>query len=284
MVIEAVPEGPEVRREADRIGRVLTGELAADVWFAFEHLQVWSDRLRGEAIRGVESRGKAMLVRFACGVNIYSHNQLYGRWYLKPRGQEPVTNRQLRLAVHTETHSALLYSASDIEVLSDEELDGHAFLARLGPDVLSDQVCSRAIEARLADAKFRRRSLGALLLDQGFVSGLGNYLRSEILFVARLDPSKRPMDLSDGVRSELATAIAAITHRAYRLGGVTNDPDDARRLKAEGVPRRDYRHYVFGRSGRRCRLCGEAIVKAVSAGRRIYTCPCCQGALPNGQS
>lgn len=277
-----MPEGPEVRREADRIARVLAGERAAEVWFAFDHLQAWSTRLHGEQIQAVESRGKAMLVRFANGVNIYSHNQLYGRWFVKPRGQEPRTTRQLRLAVHTEKHSALLYSASDIEVLGDDELERHAFLARLGPDVLSSQVRARDIEARLADARFRRRSLGALLLDQGFVSGIGNYLRSEILFVARLDPAMRAVDLGDGPRAELATAIAEITHRAYRLGGVTNDPDDARRLKGEGVPRRDYRHYVFGRSGKGCRLCGEAIVKAVSAGRRIYTCPACQGVLENG--
>lgn len=279
-----MPEGPEVRREAERIARVLTGECAAEVWFAFDHLKVWAVRLRGEQIQGVESRGKAMLVRFANGMNIYSHNQLYGRWFVKPRGQEPRTTRQLRLAVHTEKHSALLYSASEIEVMADDELDGHAFLARLGPDVLSAEVRAPDIEARLADTRFRRRSLGALLLDQGFVSGLGNYLRSEILFVARLDPAMRPMDLSDGLRSELATAIAEISHRAYRLRGVTNDPDDARRLKGEGVPRRDYRHYVFGRRGKRCRLCSEAIVKAVSAGRRIYTCPSCQGAMANDQS
>ncbi|MGK0304218.1 MAG: endonuclease-8 [Planctomycetota bacterium] len=279
-----MPEGPEVRREADRIARVLTAQPAAEVWFAFEHLQAWSHCLRGEVVQGVESRGKAMLVRFANGVNIYSHNQLYGRWFVKPRGELPVTNRQLRLAVHTEKHSALLYSASEIEVLSDEELDGHSFLKRLGPDVLSAQVRADDIEALLADTRFRRRSLGALLLDQGFVSGLGNYLRSEILFVARLDPAQRPVDLGERARSELAAAISEITHRAYRLGGVTNDPDDARRLRGEGVPRREYRHYVFARSGKRCRLCGEAIVKAVSAGRRIYTCPCCQSTGPSGSS
>lgn len=274
-----MPEGPEVRREADRIGRVLTGQRATDVWFAFEHLHAWSARLRGVEIQAVESRAKAMLIRFGNGVNIYSHNQLYGRWFVKPRGQQPKTTRQLRLAVHTEKHSALLYSASDIEVLHDAELERHAFLSRLGPDVLSAEVHARDVEVRLADARFRRRSLGALLLDQGFVSGLGNYLRSEILFVAGLHPAMRAIDLEHERRCELAAAITTITRRAYRLRGTTNDPDDARRLHGEGVPRRDYRHYVFGRGGKPCRLCGEAIVKTASAGRRIYTCPSCQPAI-----
>ena len=273
-----MPEGPEIRREADRIGRTLRGGPAVEVWFAFSHLQKWSALLRGVEIRAVESRGKAMLIRFANGVNIYSHNQLYGRWFVKPRGDLPRTNRQLRLAVHTDGHSALLYSASEIEVLHDDELGGHPFLARLGPDVLSERVQPTDIEALLVDPQFRRRSLGALLLDQGFVSGLGNYLRSEILFVAGLDPSMRPVDLQDHQRSELAHAITEIARRAYRLAGVTNEPSDVRRLKAEGLSRREYRHFVFGRGGQPCRLCGETIVKSVHAGRRFYSCPSCQDA------
>jgi endonuclease-8 len=232
--------------------------------------------LQGVEILAVESRGKAMLIRFASGVNIYSHNQLYGRWFVKPRGGLPRTTRQLRLAVHTKKHSALLYSASEIAVLHNDELSKHPFLARLGPDVLSDRVQPSDIEVRLADPRFRRRSLGALLLDQGFVSGLGNYLRCEILFVAGLDPSMRPVDLAGRLRSERANAITEIARRAYRLAGVTNDPLDVRRLKGEGSPRGEYRHFVFGRGGKRCRRCGETIEKSVHSGRRFYACPSCQ--------
>jgi endonuclease VIII len=274
----AVPEGPEIRREADRIGHQLRGAHAEEVWFAFPHLQEWSALLRGVEIRTVESRAKAMLIRFASGVNIYSHNQLYGRWFVTPRGELPRTDRQLRLAVHTETHSALLYSASEIEVLHDDDLPSHPFLARLGPDVLSDHVQPIDIEARLVDARFRRRSLGALLLDQAFVSGLGNYLRSEILFVARLDPSLRPADLQDHQRVELANAIVEIARRAYRHAGVTNDPAEVRRLKGEGCSRREYRHFVFGRGGMACPRCDTTIVRYEHAGRRFYACPSCQSA------
>lgn len=273
-----MPEGPEIRREADRIGHRLRGARAEDVWFAFPHLQPWSPLLRGVEIGAVESRGKALLIRFASRANIYSHNQLYGRWYVARRGDTPRTGRQLRLAIHTATHSALLYSASEIEVLHDDDLSEPPFLARLGPDVLSNQVQPRDVEERLVEPRFRRRSLGALLLDQGFVSGLGNYLRSEILFVARLDPSLRPVDLQEHHRAELANAVCEIARRAYRHAGVTNDPADVRRLKGEGSSRREYRHFVFGRGGKRCRLCDATIVRYQHAGRRFYACSSCQGA------
>lgn len=271
-----MPEGPEIRQEADKIARVLAGERAESVFFAFDHLRPFAATLQGRTVRAVEPRGKAMLVRFERGLNVYSHNQLYGRWYVKPRGQEPKTNRQLRFAVHTGSHSALLYSASEIEVLADDELDEHPFLQKLGPDVLDDGTHLRDIERRLVDRRFTRRSLGALLLDQSFVGGLGNYLRSEILFLARLDPALRPCDLAANQRTDLALRIRDVARQAYRTRGITNDPDDARRLRAEGVPRREYRHWVFARANKPCRLCGEQIEKQTSAGRRLYACPACQ--------
>src|SRR3546814_3441858 len=50
----------------------------------------------------------------------------------------------------------------------------------------------------------RFRSLGGLLLDQGFLAGMGNYLRSEVLFAANLLPQRRPRDLDAGERAALA--------------------------------------------------------------------------------
>ena len=271
-----MPEGPEIRQEADRIARALRGHIAETVWFAFTRLNTHAEMLQGREVIAVESRGKALLTRFEGGWNVYSHNQLYGRWYVMARGKTPKTNRQLRFAVHSEKHSALLYSASEIDVLADEELDSHPFLSKLGPDILSSHVRPAAVRKRLRETRFAGRSLGALLLDQSFVSGLGNYLRSEILFVANLDADQRPKDLADNQITTLADAIVTITRRSYRLKGITNDPDDNRRLQAEGVTRSKRRHFVFARAGQPCRLCGEQVKKRSSAGRRLYWCPACQ--------
>ena len=271
-----VPEGPEIRQEADRIARALRGKVAEEVWFAFPRLAGHAEMLQGREVLAVESRAKALLTRFDGGWNVYSHNQLYGRWFVTARGRTPKTTRQLRFAVHTEKHSALLYSASDIEVLADEELADHPFLSKLGPDVLSARVRPAAVRKRLRDKRFSGRSLGALLLDQGFVSGLGNYLRSEILFVSNLDADQRPKDLGDDQVAALADAVVSITRRAYKLKGITNDPDDNRRLQAEGVPRSQRRHFVFARAGKPCRRCGVEVQKRESAGRRLYWCPACQ--------
>jgi hypothetical protein len=74
-------------------------------------------------------------------------------------------SQQLRLAIHNAQHSALLYSASDIEVLTKEELETHPFLVRLGPDLLSEHPDAQTIRQRLQLPRFRRRQLAGLLLD-----------------------------------------------------------------------------------------------------------------------
>ena len=271
-----MPEGPEIRRAADRVSTAIAGKVAEDVYFAFEHLKPYEQVLAGQRVVEVTTRGKAMLTRFAGGLSIYSHNQLYGRWYVRKSGRLPRTRRQLRLAIEAADRQALLYSASDIEVLDEESEREHPFLSRLGPDVLSESPSVDELAARLDDPEFRRRQLGALLLDQGCVAGLGNYLRAEILFEARVHPRCRAAELSEVDRRKLADRTIALTRRTYRTRGITLSPSLVSRLKAAGAPRAEYRFWVYGRGGEPCRVCSQPIRVEPIGGRKCFWCPTCQ--------
>lgn len=271
-----MPEGPEIRRAADRIARALAGHSVQQVFFGFDSLKVWEHRLEGQVLQSVETIGKHMLCRFEDGTRIYSHNQLYGRWWVRARDSYPDTRRQLRLALHTRRHSALLYSASDIDVIAEADLSEHPRLASLGPDPLHSEVNEEVVFERLGQAAFRRRRLAGLLLDQGFLAGLGNYLRSEILFAARTHPLARPVDCPEAGTRRIARSITRLMGRSYRTGGITNSPSCVKRLRARGWSRPEYRFAVFGRDGRSCHVCGETILRQELAGRRLYYCPGCQ--------
>ena len=132
-----MPEGPEIRRAADGIARALSGRTVERVFFAFEDLKPWEAHLGGMTLSAVDTIGKHMLCRFEDGTRIHTHNQLYGRWFIRERGVLPQTRRQLRAALHTQRSSALLYSASEIDVLDDDGLAAHPYLSRLGLDLLS---------------------------------------------------------------------------------------------------------------------------------------------------
>jgi endonuclease VIII len=224
----------------------------------------------------VQPYGKALVTYFDNGLAVYSHNQLYGIWVICKPDAVPPTRRQLRFSVQTTKRWALLYSASDIEVLPADAVPTHPYIAKLGPDTLDRAVTTALVEARTLSAPFRRRQFAALLLDQGFLGGIGNYLRTEILYVAQIHPAQRPVDCSPSQIAALAAAVLALPQQSYRHGGITNDLELAAQLKARGHRRRDYRHWAFGRVGQPCHRCGEAIAKLMIGGRRCYICPQCQ--------
>ncbi len=273
-----MPEGPEIRREADRIAAVLAGRRLASVHFGLPRLKRFGPTLTGCTVTAIETRGKALLTHFDNGLSLYSHNQLYGRWYVRQRDDLPRTNRSLRVALHTEDHSALLYSASEIEVLDADALGSHPFLRRIGPDLLGPDLTGRAVAARLRSPTFRRRAVVGLYLDQGFIAGVGNYLRSEILFHARIHPRARPAELGNADIGRLARSTLTIGNRAYRTGGITNPPSRVAALKRRGLRRAAHRFAVFARQGELCYRCGEVIERVAASSRRLYWCPGCQTA------
>ena len=276
-----MPEGPEIKRSADAIAQAITQQPITDIFFAFDHLKPFEDKLSKHTVIAVEPRGKALLTRFDNQLNIYSHNQLYGVWMIRKAYAYPKTNRQLRLAIHTQKKSALLYSASDIEVLHDADLKAHPFLSRIGPDVLNVETTIEQVVQRLIDKPFHRRRLTSLLLDQRFLSGLGNYLRSEILFTAGIHPSMRPVDCTTEQLTALATMAIALPRQSYETGGITNDLAQVAILQAHGITRSSYRFHVFSRDSKPCYRCGTPIVKELSGGRRYYFCPTCQPSPPS---
>ena len=273
-----MPEGPEIRRAADRVAKAIEGRNADEVFFAFVRLKPFEDELRGRRVEEVTTRGKGMLTRFDVGLSVYTHNQLYGRWYVMRHGKLPRTRRQLRFAVTAGDRQALLYSASEIEVLDAEAERRHPFLSRLGPDLLSQAPSTGELAERLAERRFRGRQLGALLLDQGFVAGLGNYLRAEILFEARIHPRRRGIDLGDDERRLLADRTIALTRRTYRTRGITLPPSRVAELKAAGAKRSAYRFWVYGRAGQPCRICDLPLTAEAAGGRKCFWCPSCQPA------
>ncbi|HSP32530.1 MAG TPA: endonuclease VIII, partial [Halomonas sp.] len=259
-----------------RIEQQIGGRVIEDAWFAFPELAEQAASFVGIQVSRVDSWGKAMLIRFADQRVLYSHNQLYGVWKLHRTDKPPATKRTLRVRLSAQGQCASLYSASDISLWHEDNLTEHPFLSRLGPDFLSHEVTPAQVQQRLNLKQFQRRSLGALLLDQGLVAGLGNYLRSEILFFTQLHPQQRPVDLSDAQLQHLAECMVVITQQAYHLAGVTNTQAWIDQAIRAGEPRRQWRFAVFERAGLECHRCGAVIERKMVGSRRLYLCPSCQ--------
>ena len=152
-----MPEGPEIRRAADNLEAAVKGKPLTEVWFAFEQLKPYESQLIGQSVTQLETRGKALLTHFSNGLTLYSHNQLYGVWRVVDTGNIPQTSRVLRVRLQTQDKTILLYSASDIEMLTPEQLATHPFLQRVGPDVLDLRLTPDDVKARLLSPRFCNR-------------------------------------------------------------------------------------------------------------------------------
>ncbi|CND99435.1 endonuclease VIII [Yersinia nurmii] len=262
-----MPEGPEIRRAADKLAEAVIGKPLKRAWFAFPQLKPYQSLLLNQQINAIQTRGKALLTHFSNGLTLYSHNQLYGVWRVVQAGETPQTKRDLRIRLETAEQAILLYSASDIDIGPREVIEQHPFLRRIGPDVLDMALTENDVIVRLLSPQFCRRQLGGMLLDQAFLAGLGNYLRAEILWLSALAPTHKPQDLTPEALQALASALLAVPRLSYATRGVVDENHHHGAL---------FRFKVFNRTGQPCERCGEPIEKIAISSRPFYWCPACQ--------
>ena len=267
-----MPEGPEIYRAARQVHAAVAGQ-PIEVTLLHPALAARSRVLKNATITRVHARSKAMLTEFSNGAILYSHNQLYGEWRIHSAGQDLLA-RQQRLVIATSKHRVVLYSATDFAWLRAGHEHEHPYIAKLGPEVLADGTTPALLAKRLAS--FPRRNLATALMDQGVLAGLGNYLRADILFVARLSPQLRLGDLSTAQLKNLANVIHQLTWRSVRHDGVLMPTLDYKKLRAQGDNYEAARFYVFDREGLPCRACRTPIARINLGGRGVFFCPQCQ--------
>jgi endonuclease-8 len=223
--------------------------------------------LSGHRLMEVVPRGKHILMRIADGSTIHTHFKMEGEWHLyRPGERWHGPGWQVRVLLETEAWVAVGFRLGIVDVfptLKESDVVGH-----LGPDLLGpDWDAARAESNLSADPD---RPLGAALLDQTVMAGLGNVFKSEICFLSGLNPWTRVGDVPDLGK---VVDLSKRTIEANRETGMQITTGDNR-------PGR--RHWVYGRKGEPCRRCRTPISKqeeVVGTRERVtYWCPNCQPA------
>lgn len=94
-----------------------------------------------------------------------------------------------------------------------------AKLDTLGPDMLSDNVSPETFIGRLR--KFPEKTLAEVLMNQGIISGVGNYLKADSLWLAKLSPHRKVSQCTDIQLHDLCLAVRSVISAAYSSGGST---------------------------------------------------------------
>lgn len=223
-------------------------------------------------------------MHFSGGTILRTHMRMSGSWHIyRPgeRWQRPAFD--MRIIVGTADFVAVAFNVPVAEFETARTLALDSAVAQLGPDLLSD-----AFDADEAIARLRAHPdepINEVLLNQRVLAGVGNVFKSEVLFVARVDPFAPVSALDDAtVKTIIDTARtllranvldmspdAIVTYHGFR--NTTRRRDPTARL------------WVYGRARQPCRRCDTAIaISKLGHGARLtYWCPKCQclpGASP----
>jgi endonuclease-8 len=271
-----LPEGDTIFLVARALHRALAGRIVTRFESMLPALNRIDDDapIAGRTIESVGARGKHLLMTFSGDLVLHTHLRMNGSWHIYRTGERwRRSRRDMRIVVATDAFEAVGFNVPIAEFLGPRQLARHQELRLLGPDLLDaafDGVeTARRMRGRGADA------IGDVLLNQHVVAGIGNVLKSEILFVAGIDPFAKAGDLSD---TDLDRLISVA--RQLISANIQDRPQirQAFGRRTTGSLDPNAKLWVYGRGGQPCRRCGTAIqMRKTGLDARVsYWCPSCQ--------
>jgi formamidopyrimidine-DNA glycosylase len=276
-----MPELPEVESLRRMLARSVTGRT-------FHSAMVKEPRLRravtpefavaisGRTIERIGRRAKYLLIELGGGQVMLVHLGMSGSLTHRRDGFEAglFDRRHDHVEFALDDGSTLVYNDPRrfglMKIVTRAELDSIAELRYLGPEPLgaefNDSYLRRVTRGRTATIK-------NLLMDQRTVAGIGNIYASEILFRARVRPTRRAGKVTMAeVRAIIVATCAVLREAIGRHGTTFRSYRDAR-----GRPGRFARRLrVYDRAGQPCPECRSAIRSVVIGQRSSFYCPRCQ--------
>ena len=270
-----MPELPEVETTRRGIAPHVVGKRIV-------RLTVYDPRLRwpvpadlpsnveGRRIDAIERRSKYLLFRLGEDTLVF-HFGMTGslRFYRTAPPRRPHDHVDLFLedGSRLRYHDPRRFGAM---LLVEGPVTGHPLLARLGPEPFEPAFDARYLWATLRP---RTAAIKLALMDNAVVVGVGNIYASEALFRAGIRPATPARKVSRPRLARLVDAVREVLGAAIESGGSTlRDYVDA-----GGRPgRAQHGHFVYGREGKPCRVCGAPIRMRRLGARASYYCPACQ--------
>jgi formamidopyrimidine-DNA glycosylase len=297
--ILVMPELPEVETIRRRLGKKVIGHRIERAVVRLGKIvvhpspRVFQQAVRSERIQGIARRGKYLLFETPKTI-IVVHLGMTGQ--LTYWDQRRTDDRQFRVhpltglqrarqhRVDKHTHVTLYFADGNALHYRDirqfgkwrlyrkEEFEQSGFLKRLGLEPFTPDYCWSAFQQLLEG---RARCMKTLLLDQGFVAGVGNIYADEALFEARIHPERVASSLSRTEKLRLFRAIPLVLERGLENNGTTIqdfiDPDGEEGGNQEFLQ-------VYGRKNENCLRCRTPIQRLVIGQRSSHFCPRCQPA------
>jgi formamidopyrimidine-DNA glycosylase len=304
-----MPEGPEVRTNRDMLAETLEGKIMHSLDALSGKLERkgipghenFAAYLPSKVVE-VRVRGKSILILLENGAGIHSTLGMAGWWYPHVDDTATLTGKAYangalvdikevvakaykhsRVAIVTEKGPAAVFcdmrNFGNMTCYTPDELKINNPLDKLGLDLLNeapklDNFNFKWLAKKAPVTKSRNnKPIGELLLDQEFACGLGNIYRAEVLYIARILPTRKLSELSMEEWNTIGHVAMIVLGIAYETQGVMNYPGWLlqRFLGFHVADDYEYKHHlVYGRSKDPR---GNPIVAKEVGGRTMWYCP-----------
>jgi DNA-formamidopyrimidine glycosylase len=229
-----MPEGPEVTIIAEGLNKVLSGCYI--LGFEFNNKSRYAKKtpdgfidFQQSLVNGlvkvvnVCNRGKFIYWTFSNGFYLLQTLGLSGGWFREEKRnsgcclffKNKTTYEINTIFYDDQRRFGTMKFTNDKQVLENK-------LSQIGPDILNDSDFDVADWLSIFHKpRNQNKMLVNLITDQKIISGIGNYLRAEILYEAKLSPHRLIHTLSDKELSKLYKAARYCINEAYKQGGTS---------------------------------------------------------------
>lgn len=282
----SMPELPEVQTIVSQLEKKLIGKTIKNVWSDWQKavrpsFSAFEKTVTGAVISSTRRKGKHIVIDLNSDYSIVIHLKMTGHLLVKTN--ENRTNEAFKDPFNQFIHHRITFADgttlefSDMrkfgwmEAMNTSDVEALASIASLGIDALSEKFTLQVFEKILE--KKSQIKIGALLLDQELIAGIGNIYRSESLFDAGILPERPVSDLSASERKKLLVSIKKVLRKAVKLRGMS-DGDFRDTDGEEGQYQKELG--VYGRNGKPCPKCGTILERIKLGQRTAFYCPSCQ--------
>ena len=286
-----MPELPEVEVTRRTLLKFIENKVIKNIKINNPNLRFkipenFKKNVTGQKIIKVLRRSKYILIYLKNDYVMIAHLGMSGKFLIKNNYSKDFLKTSYYSNEFSSKHNHLeFFFSNNLKVIYNDprrfgfflldkisKLDVNKFLSKLGPEPLGKDLKKDYL---ILKTKATQRTIKTLLMDQRFISGIGNIYANEILFLAKIKPNKISSKLSLVDIGRLHPSIGKVLKRALKLGG-SSIKDFKSSVGEKGRFQNEFK--VYDREELKCLRtgCSGLIARVVSQGRASFFCNECQ--------
>ena len=242
--------------------------------------------LKGKKIKKIERRSKFLIFEISSNLIMLIHLGMTGKFFFINRAKKKFktsfyynldkNEKHDRIIFYLQNNQKLIYNDvrkfGFIKLYKSKEYKNISHLKNLGPEPLSKYWNLKYFQKYILN---RNRNIKSILMDQKFISGLGNIYVNEILFLSRIMPYRKIKTLKNFEIIKIVKNTKKVLKNSIKMGGSSIKDFSSDNGKMGEFQQR---FKVYGRKGEKCSNvdCTRSILKTFITNRATFFCKRCQ--------